>query len=449
MRKKFLVGLAAISATFIIAHGAAAEPARTGAVSLSPHLGWFWAEGSEPYDAHSLDWGVGVGYSFNEVLGLEFTFDKMDPDRKRGDGGDGDEDIHMFKLDGLYHWRPGKKLEPYVGAGLGFADYEHQDTRFLVDGGGGLEYFIMDNLSLRADSRYIFTFNHSVSNLLTTFGVTYYFGGPTHARKTAAIAPPAYAAPRKEAVAKAPTQVKGVTCFNLKVHFAFNKADIKPEYDSELKRVADFLQANPDAHATVQAYADAVGSKEYNLKLTDRRAQAVKNYLVKHFNISADRLETEGMGKSNPIATNLTNTGRAENRRAVRVFCSNGKEMAETKPKKVCVGLKVMFDSGSAKFKSEYEPEVKRVAEYMKEHPEMNGTIEGYADNTGPDRFNKKLSLNRAEAVKDRLVKDYGISSDRLKTEGFGESRPIANNSTPEGRAQNRYAVEIICTPAK
>ncbi len=78
----------------------------------------------------------------------------------------------------------------------------------------------------------------------------------------------------------------------------------------------------------------------------------------------------------------------------------------------------------------------------------MNGTIEGYADSTGPDQLNMKLSEQRAQAVKDKLVKDYGISGDRLKTEGYGKSRPIADNSTPEGRAQNRYAVEMICTPA-
>ncbi len=451
MRRMLLAGLAAISATFIIANCAAAAPARTGAVSVFPHLGWFWTEGSEPYDAHSFDWGIGAGYSFNEDVGVEFTFDKMNPDKKSGARGDGDTDIHMFRFDGLYHWRPGKRLEPYVGTGLGFASYEGSETRFLVDGGGGVEYFIMDNLSARVDSRYIFTFNHTTSNLLTTFGVTYYFGGPTaRARKAAAVVPAAPApAPQREAAVPAPEKIKGVTCLNLKVHFAFNKANIKPKYHSELKRVADFMHANPDAHATIQAYADAVGSEEYNKKLTDRRAQAVKDYLVKHFHIGADRLEIEGMGKSNPIATNLTNTGRAYNRRAVRVFCSNGKEMAEPKLKQTCVGLKVMFDKGSAKFKSEYAPEIKRVADYMKEHPEINGTIEGYTDNTGPGRFNRKLSLERAKAVKDRLVRGYGISADRLKTVGFGESRPIHSNTTAEGRAKNRYAVEILCTPTE
>ncbi len=456
MRKTLLANLAAIAATFIFAHCAAAQPARTGAVSVFPHLGWFWTEGSEPYDAHSLDWGVGVGYSFSETIGIEFSFDKMDPDSKNGVGGDGDTDIHMFRFDGLYHWRPGKKFEPYVGTGLGFAGYEGSETRFLVDGGGGIEYFIMDNLSLRADSRYIFTFNHTTSNLLTTFGATYYFGGPatralkaaaaTH--KAAAVAAPAPTAPVKTA-AMAPREIKGVTCFNLKVHFAFNKANIKPKYHGELKRVADFMRANPDTRATIQAYADAVGSKEYNLKLTRRRAQAVKDYLVKHFHIGADRLDTEGMGKSNPVATNLTNAGRAQNRRAVRVFCSNGKELAEPKLRQNCVGLKVMFGQGSSKFQSEYEPELKKVADYMKEHPEISGTIEGYTDNTGPARFNKTLSLKRALAVKNRLVKGYGISADRLKTVGFGESRPIHTNATAKGRAGNRYAVEILCTPAE
>jgi OOP family OmpA-OmpF porin len=452
MKKRLLAMLAAISAIFIIAGSASAQevsPSRAGAISVSPHLGWFWAEGSEPYDAHSLNLGIGIGYSFNEVLGVELTYDNMEPDLKGRHGrGDKDEDINIGKIDGLYHWRAGKQLQPYVAAGVGFGDYEHQEVRFLVDGGGGVEYFVMNNLALRADSRYIYTFNHSASNLLTTFGVTYYIGGKGARQAEAAAPAPAPAPPEEAAPAPAPEEAKGETCIELKVNFDFDKADIKPEFDSELKRVADFMQANPDAHATIQAYADAVGSTEYNLKLTDRRAQAVKDYLVKNYNISPDRLDTLGMGKSHPIATNLTEAGRAQNRRAVRVFCSNGKEMSPPAPKQVCVGLKVMFDSGSAEIKAQFEPELKRVADYMKEHPEMNGTIEGYADSTGPDQLNMKLSEQRAQAVKDKLVSEYGISGDRLKTEGYGTSRPIADNSTPEGRAQNRYAAEIICTPA-
>ena len=82
------------------------------------------------------------------------------------------------------------------------------------------------------------------------------------------------------------------------MNFDFDKAEIKPDFENELKRVADFVQANPEAHATIEAYADAVGSEEYNLKLTDRRAQAVKDYLVKNYNISADRLDIQGRGKS-------------------------------------------------------------------------------------------------------------------------------------------------------
>ena len=451
MKKRLLAVLAAISAIFIIAGSAAAQevnPSRAGAISVSPHLGWFWAEGSEPYDPHSLALGIGIGYSFNEALGVELTYDNMEPDLKGRHGrGDKDEDINIGKIDGLYHFRAGQQLQPYVGVGLGFGDYEHQEVRFLVDAGGGVEYFVMNNLAVRADSRYIYTVNHSVSNLLTTFGVTYYIGGGGRGAGQAEAAP-APAAPPEEAAAPAPEQAKGETCIQLKVNFDFDKAEIKPDFENELKRVADFMQANPDAHATIEAYADAVGSEEYNLKLTDRRAQAVKDYLVKNYNISADRLNIQGRGKSHPIASNLTEEGRAQNRRAVRVFCSNGKEMAPPKPNQVCIGLKVMFDSGSAEIKSQFEPELKRVADYMKEHPEMNGTIEGYADSTGPDQLNMELSEHRAQAVKDKLVSEYGISADRLKTEGYGNSRPIADNSTPEGRAQNRYAAEIICTPA-
>jgi OOP family OmpA-OmpF porin len=83
----------------------------------------------------------------------------------------------------------------------------------------------------------------------------------------------------------------------------------------------------------------------------------------------------------------------------------------------------------------------------MKAHPNDIGTIEGYADYKGPAEANLKLSQKRADAVKDYMVSKFGIPADRLKTKAFGEERPIADNTTPEGRAANRYAAEVFCEP--
>ena len=64
----------------------------------------------QPYDAHSLDLGIGIGYSLNEALGFELTYDNMEPDLKgRRGSGDKDEDINIGKIDVLYHFRTGQR----------------------------------------------------------------------------------------------------------------------------------------------------------------------------------------------------------------------------------------------------------------------------------------------------------------------------------------------------
>lgn len=80
---------------------------------------------------------------------------------------------------------------------------------------------------------------------------------------------------------------------------------------------------------------------------------------------------------------------------------------------------------------------------YLKENPELKADIQGHTDNVGNSSDNKRLSGNRAKTVYDYAVKN-GISPTRLKYHGFGETRPIDNNSTEEGRAKNRRTVFVI-----
>jgi OOP family OmpA-OmpF porin len=97
--------------------------------------------------------------------------------------------------------------------------------------------------------------------------------------------------------------------------FAFNKADIRPEFQSELDDVGRFLQNNPDAYVMLVGYTDSIGSEEYNLGLSKRRADSAANYLISSHNISQDRIVVNYYGKANPIASNDTEEGRAQNRR--------------------------------------------------------------------------------------------------------------------------------------
>jgi outer membrane protein OmpA-like peptidoglycan-associated protein len=97
-------------------------------------------------------------------------------------------------------------------------------------------------------------------------------------------------------------------------HFDFNKATLKPEGKSELDRAVEALKADPALKATIGGHTDSVGSDAYNMKLSERRANAARDYIVSQ-GIDASRITTQGFGESNPVASNDTAEGRAQNRR--------------------------------------------------------------------------------------------------------------------------------------
>jgi len=122
-----------------------------------------------------------------------------------------------------------------------------------------------------------------------------------------APAPPPPPPPAPAPVAKKKIVLRGV-------NFDFDKATLQPQGKPILDEAARILKENPSIDVQVQGHTDSIGSVEYNLRLSDRRAATVKNYLVSQ-GVPASRLTTKGFGKANPVATNDTAEGRAQNRR--------------------------------------------------------------------------------------------------------------------------------------
>lgn len=106
---------------------------------------------------------------------------------------------------------------------------------------------------------------------------------------------------------------------NLGVNFAFDSAKIKPEYMAEIEKVSSFLVENPDYTTLLEGNTDSVGAEAYNQKLSEKRANAVKEALVS-LGVDANKISTVGLGETNPIADNATKAGRAENRRVDAKF---------------------------------------------------------------------------------------------------------------------------------
>ncbi len=98
------------------------------------------------------------------------------------------------------------------------------------------------------------------------------------------------------------------------VNFDFDKAVIRPQDYAKLDQDVDALKAWGDVDVEVAGHTCSIGTEEYNLGLSQRRAEAVRNYLVSK-GVSADRLTARGYGESRPVASNATREGRAQNRR--------------------------------------------------------------------------------------------------------------------------------------
>jgi len=110
----------------------------------------------------------------------------------------------------------------------------------------------------------------------------------------------------------------------------------------------------------------------------------------------------------------------------------------------ITVELKVLFEFDKAVVRSIYGDELEAVAKAMKQHDDIDLVLEGHTDSVGSDAYNQDLSLRRVDAVKAKLVEMYGIPGNRISTVGYGESRPIADNNTDEGRAKNRRVVGAL-----
>ncbi len=125
--------------------------------------------------------------------------------------------------------------------------------------------------------------------------------------------PPPPPAPVAQAAPPPPIVKKKIVLRN--VHFDFNKAIIRPDAKPVLDEAVQILKTEePSAAVIVEGHTDSVGSEAYNMKLSHRRADAVRSYLVRD-GIAANRIQTEGFGKTRPVASNATADGRAQNRR--------------------------------------------------------------------------------------------------------------------------------------
>ena len=101
----------------------------------------------------------------------------------------------------------------------------------------------------------------------------------------------------------------------LHANFDFDKSVVRKTDDAELQRAVDFVKKYPGYKLSIEGHTDSIGTDKYNQALSERRAAAVKAYLVKQGVVDNQKITSVGYGESRPIADNKTKKGRFENRR--------------------------------------------------------------------------------------------------------------------------------------
>jgi OOP family OmpA-OmpF porin len=289
----------------------------------------------------STPW-LGAEYGFGERWAAEIMYAE-DESRYR----DGPKaDIATWQLGALYYLddfrSPDRSVTPYLALSGGEIDIDAGDfdtVETTVALGGGLRWMLTDRFGLRAEARMLHSLDESHNDWLFTAGLNYYLGKldttkgagvMTGAAMTAADidsdgdgvfddkdrCPDTPAGTRVDAVG-CPLPVAKVASIKLKVNFEFDSSVVEERYFSDLQELADFLKRFTDLQVDVEGHTDSTGPESYNELLSQQRAQAVVDLLVNQYGIEARRLEAKGYGESQPVASNDTREGRAQNRRVM------------------------------------------------------------------------------------------------------------------------------------
>jgi outer membrane protein OmpA-like peptidoglycan-associated protein len=104
------------------------------------------------------------------------------------------------------------------------------------------------------------------------------------------------------------------------IYFDFDKADVKPESAATLSEIARLMKENPGVNIFVVGHTDMKGSLDYNIRLSENRADAVVKALTENYDVSSDRMSSHGVGSLCPLYTNLSDEGRKFNRRVELVL---------------------------------------------------------------------------------------------------------------------------------
>lgn len=297
------------------------------------------------------------GYRFGDGLrlGAEFGYstttvgDISHNNVTHAAGGKGSTDAFTFMGAAYYDFNTHSAWRPFIGVGVGVARVEQSglkdvfypglngndtDTGFAFQTSAGLAYAVTQDIDVSLSYRFLRTaddltyspsandrYHAPYENHSVLLGIRYTFGGqdaPPPPPPPAPVAKPVVAPPPPPPPAPAPAPAPAISR-NFTVFFDFDKSDLTADARTVLDNVAKDAKAGHIMAVKVTGYTDRSGSDAYNLKLSSRRADAVRAYLVSK-GIAIGEIAVEAKGESDPLVPTADGVREPSNRRAVIIF---------------------------------------------------------------------------------------------------------------------------------
>lgn len=449
--------------------GSAFAEIKPHALTLTPYISAHIFEGNEGVD-NAPEYGLSVAYNFSKHWAAELTGNYMKVDETSP--GVQRFRIVSTRLDAIYHIMPEEKIVPYFAFGAGALSIEqdpssptHTNEDLSANYGFGVKFFVTDWLAIRTDIRHFFRFdvseagshyNQTYNNLLLSAGLAFQVGGEgdvteiqvdadedgiVDSRDRCPDTPPGYDVDRfgctldtdgdgvvdtDDMCADTPagTEVDGNgcpivveqpvvqdtdgdgindfddKCPNTPAEIPVNAYGCPKDSDGD--SIFDVDDDCPNTPAGTSVGPDGCGPDEVNIKLRSEDESA----------------RTEAFRSEHPEGASLAALAAMES-----------------------LDLGIEFAPNMSIIAKKYSADLQQAANFIKAHPGTKIIVEGHTDSTGGREANRKLSQKRADTVRWTLVRDYGVDPKQVVAKGFGESQPIADNNTQEGRAKNRRVV--------
>ncbi|EAI6907535.1 fibronectin-binding outer membrane protein CadF [Campylobacter coli] len=299
---------------------------------ITPTLNYNYFEGNLDMDNRYAP-GIRLGYHFDDFwldqleLGLEHYSDVKYTNSTLT------TDITRTYLSAIKGIDLGEKFYFYGLAGGGYEDFSNGAFDNKSGGfghyGAGLKFRLSDSLALRLETRDQISFHNANHSWVSTLGISFGFGAKREKvvaeQVKEVVIEPRVAAPVQSQCPAEPREGAMLDengcekTISFEGHFGFDKVDINPSFEEKIKEIAQILDENARYDTILEGHTDNIGSRAYNQKLSERRAESVAKELEK-FGVDKDRIQTVGYGQDKPRSSNDTKEGRADNRRVDAKF---------------------------------------------------------------------------------------------------------------------------------